>query len=150
VEDKFEFLGIEFSNGFIRPCKKAQERFINSIRSTLLKSQMAFRGSKETGQIDNPLSLLETLGKVRGMMQGWGKHYRFCNDTKCFENLDHLVGALIRDYLAVYREVREKTGEAGRWRLLGIEALAQIERKPFIWPKKNAVAPPNPVNGIGA
>jgi hypothetical protein len=146
VEDKFEFLGIEFSNGFIRPCKKAQERFINSIKSTLLKSQMAFRGSKETGQIENTLSLLETLGKVSGIMQGWGKHYRFCNDTKCLENLDQLVGALIKDYLAVYRAVREKTNDAGRWRLLGIEALAQIERKPFVWPKKNAIAPSNTMN----
>lgn len=146
VEDKFEFLGIEFSNGFVRPCKKAQERFINSIKSTLLKSQMAFRASKETGQIENALSLLETLGKVSGIMQGWGKHYRFCNDAKCLENLDQLVGALIKDYLFVYRAAREKTNDAGRWRLLGIEALSQIERKPFVWPKKDAISPSNPIN----
>jgi hypothetical protein len=69
-------------------------------------------------------------------MQGWGKHYRFCNDTKCFERLDQSVLTLIRNYLAAYREERGKTDDAGRWHLLGIEALAQIERKPFLWPKK--------------
>jgi hypothetical protein len=43
----------------------------------------------------------------------------------------------MRKYLAKYRNEREKLNDAGRWRLLGIEALAQIERKPFLWPKKN-------------
>ena len=67
-----------------------------------------------------------------------GKHYRFCNDTKCFEHLDQRVFALMKGYLAIYREEREKTGDAGRWRLLGIESLAQIERQPFAWPKKHS------------
>jgi hypothetical protein len=70
-------------------------------------------------------------------MQGWGKHYRFCNDSKCFERLDEKIAELMRKYLAKYRNEREKLNDAGRWRLLGIEALAQIERKPFLWPKKN-------------
>jgi len=71
-------------------------------------------------------------------MQGWGKHYRFCNDSKCFERLDQRIETLIKAYLAVYREERGKTNDPGRWRLLGIEALAQIEREPFIWPKKKS------------
>ncbi len=71
-------------------------------------------------------------------MQGWGKHYRFCNDAKCLEHLDQRVLTLIRNYLAVYREELEKTDAAGRWRLLGIESLAQIKREPFVWPKKKS------------
>jgi RNA-directed DNA polymerase len=134
----FEFLGIDLSNGFIRPCKKAQERVLAAIESTLMESQNAFREHRKTGGLANALSLLESLENVRGVMQGWGKHYRFCNDTKCFEHLDERVLGLIRNYLAVYREERERTDDAGRWRLLGIEALAQIERDPFIWPKRKA------------
>lgn len=76
-------------------------------------------------------------------MQRWGKHYQFCNDTECFKRLDQHVGTLIRDYFAIYREEREKTDDAGCWRLLGIEALTQIEREPFVWPKKS-----NSVQGI--
>ena len=82
------------------------------------------------------IMLLETLQKAGGIMQGWGKHYRFCNDMICFERLDREVQTLIRTHIAIYREEWGKTDDAGRWRLLGIEALAQIERKPFIWPKK--------------
>ena len=71
-------------------------------------------------------------------MQGWGKHYRFCNDAKCFERLDEHVENLVKSYLSVYREERGKAGSAGRWRLLGIEPLSHIKREPFIWPKKSA------------
>jgi RNA-directed DNA polymerase len=137
IEEGFEFLGIDLSNGFIRPCRKARERVLASIESTLTESRNAFRGYKKKGELANNLSLLGSLGKVGGIMQGWGKHYRFCNDTKCFERLDQHVGTLIRDYFAIYREEREKTDDAGRWRLLGIEALTQIEREPFVWPKKS-------------
>ncbi|HYT24676.1 MAG TPA: reverse transcriptase domain-containing protein [Candidatus Polarisedimenticolia bacterium] len=138
VEHGFEFLGIDLSNGFIRPSKKARERLLASIESTLIESRIAFREHTKTGVLANAQSLLESLGKVSGVMQGWGKHYRFCNDSKCFERLDQRIETLIKAYLAVYREERGKTDDPGRWRLLGIEALAQIEREPFIWPKKKS------------
>jgi RNA-directed DNA polymerase len=138
IEEGFEFLGIDLSNGFIRPCRKAQERVLASIESTLMASREAFREHRKTAELPNALSLLESLEKVRGVMQGWGKHYRFCNDSKCFEHIDQRVLTLIRSYLATYREERDKTDDAGRWRLLGIEALAQIKREPFVWPKKKS------------
>jgi hypothetical protein len=138
IEEGFEFLGIDLSNGFIRPCKKAQERVLASIESTLTQSREAFRAHRRTGELEDTLSLLESLEKVRGVMQGWGKHYRFCNDSRCFEHLDQRVLALIRNYLAVYREERDKADDAGRWRLLGIESLAQIKREPFTWPKRKS------------
>ena len=138
VEAGFEFLGIELLNGFIRPCKRAQERLVESIELTLTESRKAFREHRKTGELASTLSLLDSLRKVGGVMQGWGKHYRFCNDTKCFEHLDQRVFALIKSYLAIYREERGKTDDAGRWRLLGIESLAQIEREPFVWPKKKS------------
>jgi len=138
IEEGFEFLGIDLSNGFIRPCKKAQERVVTSIESTLTESREAFREHRKTGELADNLSLLESLEKVRGVMQGWGKHYRFCNDTKCFEHIDQRVLILIRNYLAIYREERDKTDDAGRWHLLGIEALAQMKREPFVWPKRKS------------
>lgn len=136
IDEGFEFLGIELLNGFIRPSRKAQKRVLASIDSTLMKSRNAFRKHAKTGELTHTLSLLESLQKVAGVMQGWGKHYRFCNDTKCFEHLDQQVQTSIRTYLAIYRDEWGKTDDAGRWRLMGIEALAQIERQPFIWPKK--------------
>lgn len=147
VAEGFEFLGIDLSNGFVRPSRKAQERLCESVRSTLTKSRDAFREHRKTGGIPNAQSLLGSLHRVRGVIQGWGKHYRFCNDTRCFERIDQRVSALVRDYLAAYREERLKTDDAGRWRLLGIEALAQIEREPFVWPKKQKATNDGPRAG---
>jgi RNA-directed DNA polymerase len=136
IEEGFDFLGIDLSNGFIRPTKKAQERLLASVELTVKESRVAFREHCKTGELLYARSLRGSLRKVAGVMQGWGKHYRFCNDSACFERLDHLVETLIRDYLAAYREERAKTDDARRWRLLGIEALAQIKREPFVWPRK--------------
>jgi retron-type reverse transcriptase len=145
VSEGFEFLGIDLSNGFIRPSKKAQKRLVDLIGSALSESRTGFRNNSKTGELEHRLSLIESLQRVAGVMQGWGKHYRFCNDTKCFENLDHQVQTLIRTYIGVYRDEWAKTDDWGRWRLLGIEALSQIKREPFIWPKK-PILPPATIN----
>ena len=144
VEQGFEFLGIKLTNGFIRPCKKAQERVLASMEATLMESREAFRQQRKTGKLTNGLSLLESLGKVRGVMQGWGKHYRFCNDSKYFENLDKCGLTFIRDYLAVYREERDKMEDAGRWRLLGIEALARLSANHCLAEKETVIVTSRP------
>jgi RNA-directed DNA polymerase len=138
VEDAFEFLGIEFANGFLRPCKKSQDRIIKSATKAFFDSVKAFRESTKTNAMDQRLSLIETLSRISGIMQGWGKHYFFCNDSKCFEHLDKQIEVGLRHYLAAYRDERQQTDDLGRWRLLGIEALGQIERTPFDWPKKHS------------
>jgi RNA-directed DNA polymerase len=136
VKDKFEFLGIEFANGLLRPCRKARERMLSSIESIFCGSTNAFRAHRKTNELDGKLSLLESLRKVGGVMQGWGKHYRFCNDGDCLRSLDQHISIQLKKYLSTYREERERTNDEGRWRLLGIEALSRIEREPFCWPTR--------------
>ncbi|HET9182607.1 MAG TPA: reverse transcriptase domain-containing protein [Candidatus Angelobacter sp.] len=136
VEEGFEFLGIELANGLIRPSRKSQTRILGSIESALHESKDAFREHRKTCDLPKAYSLLDSLWKIRGILQGWGKHYRFCNDVTCFDNLDRKISQLIKAYLGIYSEERNKTNEQGRWRLLGIESLAQMEREAFCWPKK--------------
>jgi RNA-directed DNA polymerase len=138
TEKGFEFLGISLSNGFISPSKKAQQRLLTSIETTFKSSRDAIREHHRVGVLIKPFSLLECLTKVRGIMRGWGKHYRFCNDSLCFKRLDQQISDLLRQYLAAYKEERAKLDDAGRWRILGIEALAEIDREPFLWPKKRS------------
>jgi retron-type reverse transcriptase len=133
VHENFEFLGIEFSDGWIRPSRDARARLLQSLQTVMNESRCSFRQFRKSGLLDASASVLETLGKVSGILQGWGKHYRFCNDINCFEYLDTKAGLMIGQYLAAYREAREKVGQPQRWRLLGIEPLAQMERAPFTW-----------------
>jgi len=72
------------------------------------------------------------------MIQGWGKHYRFCNDRRCFENLDNELGQLIRDYLGFYADERRKASSTRAPAMLGLEMLGSIQRTPFEWPKSRS------------
>ncbi len=136
VADGFEFLGIELRNGLIRPSPKAQQRLITSIGETLDDSAAAFRARRRGTALLKSQSLLGTLRRVDGAIQGWGRHYRFCNDEVAFEALDAAVTRLIRGYLGAYAGEREASCDDGRRTLLGIESLATMQRTPFPWPAK--------------
>lgn len=132
----FEFLGIEFGNGFLRPKKESRQKVLDSIKVAINESIKAFRENKNTHLIHHSHSLIETLARISGIMKGWGKHYYFCNDKNCFIQLDDEIEKVIKQYLGVYREARLEVDAADRWRLLGVEALSLMERDPFEWPRK--------------
>jgi RNA-directed DNA polymerase len=131
----FEFLGIELTNGLLRPARKAQEKLLANVRAEFDKSAKAFDTYRRDGRLESDLSLVATLRRVDGMVQGWGKHYRFCNDEKCFARIDELVDELLASYLGRYASARERGPQEGRRKLLGVRRLDQIERQPFRWPK---------------
>lgn len=135
VKDGFEFLGIHLSPGLIRPSKSSRDRLIESIKGAFDESAKGILGAKRGKAILKSQSLLETLCRVGGMIQGWGKHYRFCNDQETLRQLDVKIEGLLRQYLGIYRETRDAVDGATKWNLLGIESLAQIKRTPFSWPE---------------
>jgi RNA-directed DNA polymerase len=137
VTSSFEFLGIELQNGLIRPAGKARTKFLTTLRATFDQGRKALIGYRNGQPLLKAESLLGTLKKADGMIQGWGKHYRFCNDQRCFENLDQQLGQLIRDYLGFYAEERRNALLARAPAMLGVEMLGSIERNPFEWPKSH-------------
>jgi hypothetical protein len=134
VTDRIEFLGIELHNGLIRPALSARTRFLGKIRSAFDDSRKAITNYNNGQPLQKMNSLLGTFRRVDGVVQGWGKHYRFCNDIRCFENLDSEIGSLIRDYLGRYRDARNAVPEARRSAILGVELLGAINRTPLVWP----------------
>lgn len=136
----FEFLGIEFNNGFIRPASKARTKFLADLRDTFATGRKALVAYQNGQPLPKSAALLGTLKRVDGVIQGWGKHYRFCNDERCFRNLDTEVGQLIREYLGLYGDTRRDTGPDKAAPMLGVELLGAQERTPFAWPKPSAKA----------
>ncbi|HTU44784.1 MAG TPA: reverse transcriptase domain-containing protein [Bryobacteraceae bacterium] len=141
VRDGFEFLGIDLAPGLIRPCKASRERLIESIEGAFNESSKGLLKARKGMRILRSQSLLETLCRVRGIIQGWGKHYRFCNDSGTLRQLDNKIEALIKQYLGMYGEARKAVDDNTKWHLLGIESLDQIERTPFSWPKMQSKPP---------
>jgi retron-type reverse transcriptase len=134
-EEAFEFLGIEFSNGLIRPSSKAKRRLLANITEEFEKSQKAFIACRRDGRMDRSLSLIATLKRIDAMVRGWGKHYRFCNDEVLFARMDDGIDHLIREYVGGYRDARERAPAVSNRALLGVEQLSQMERQSFKWPK---------------
>lgn len=135
IEDSFEFLGIQFSNGFVRPSQKSQRKLFQSLHSELKKSAQAFHVCRAGAPCDRTLSFVATLKRIDGIMRGWGKHYYFCNDDEVWARIDAHVDELIRAYIGEYAGCRERVAPIRRRSLLGVERLSDMDRRPYKWPR---------------
>ncbi len=148
IDDGFDFLGIHISPGIIRPSDKSKERFLEKIENTFREGKQALIGRKNGQAVSRTGSLLGTLKRIDGTVDGWAKHYWFCNDGLTLGHLDQKVSEYVRDYLGAYKTVREAVNAEHHGELLGVSQLKKIPRTPFKYPsvslvpKKKAAVPP--------
>ena len=135
----FEFLGIELVNGQIRPSKESRKKLINNISRELEDSRKAFQRQRHQNPIGRSLSLIETLFTVRGIVQGWGNAYFFCNESQVFSNLDGQLDSLLRQYLGAYKAAIKTGNQKERRALLGMPLLEEFLSSPFHWPDGNKI-----------
>lgn len=137
ISDGFDFLGINFCPGAVRPAKKAQKKFLASIDALFDEGQKSLNLMKDGKHDKRPHTLLGTLKKLDGMIDGWGKHYWFCNDDQIWKNVDAKINAKITHFLGFYRDVRNGAIDERKMGLLGVSELIRIDREPFSYPKLN-------------
>jgi retron-type reverse transcriptase len=130
-----EFLGIEIVPGLVRPAKKARSKFLTSVRLSLDASISAIAAMKQGKALDNKLALVATLKRVDGTIQGWGKHYWFCNDWQVFSAIDDKIKAEVARYLGAYTSIRMELPVDKQHLPLGLSSLSFFERSPFQYPK---------------
>ena len=135
ITERFDFLGIEFNNGFLRPSRKAIEKLENNVKSRFEESLKGMRGTKRGHQIPKRHSLIATLNRVDGIIRGWGKHYQFCNDEALFARIDQRMADLIRRFMGAYRDIKQRRDTADAAGLLGVDELSRQQRKPLKWPQ---------------
>lgn len=135
IGDGFDFLGINFSPGAVRPAKKAQNNFLASVDALFDEGQKSLNLMRDGNHEKRPHTLLGTLKKLDGMIDGWGKHYWFCNDDQIWKNIDFRVNEKISHFLGYYREVRKSAIQERKMGLLGVSELIRIDREPFRYPK---------------
>jgi retron-type reverse transcriptase len=133
IREPFEFLGIEFCNGLIRPTKKKRQDHNESIKVILENSKIALFNYKAEDKIDRKFAVLKSLTKVSDSMHSWGMHYRFCNDANCLAHLDKEIALLIDEYFRTFRSILNAKGQETMWDLLGIQSLQKIERNSLRW-----------------
>jgi len=134
----FIFLGIEIVNGLIRPSKEKRDDLVDSVSNLLEESRKSFATLKDFEAFDSKFNLLNTLLRTRALIQGWGKHYWFCNDFNCIEVMDKEIDHLIERYRSDYASFRSRLDVSQKRTLLGIEGLGQMDRsRHFSWPSIN-------------
>ncbi len=136
VIEKFDFLGIEFNNGLLRPSQKAVNRLYDNITVRFAKSLKGMRTTKPGTLVSRHYSLVATLHRVDSIIRGWGKHYRFCNDRDLFRRIDKRLYEMVGEYLAQYREIKRKRASTYAASLLGIDELAHHKRAELTWPAR--------------
>ena len=137
VSDKFDWLGIEFNNGFIRPSTKAIAKLELNVQQRFNESAKGMREAKKGEAIPRKHSLVATLNRTDSIIRGWGKHYRFCNDHALFGRIDAKMAALVAAFIGEYRSIKMRRDPRDAASLLGIEELARQERKPLVWGGKD-------------
>ncbi len=136
VSEKFDWLGIEFNNGFIRPSSKAIAKLELNIQKRFSESAKGMRDAKKGEPVPRKHSLVATLNRTDSIIRGWGKHYRFCNDDALFARIDAKMSDLVGAFLGEYRNIKARRDPMDAASLLGIDELSRQERKPLIWPSK--------------
>ncbi len=99
VNSKFEYLGIEFNRGMLRPSRDNRNKLISAITDIIQQSVQAdFLNISDTSLEDK--STLKTLEKVSNILKGWGNTFgQCCNDYNIFNQLDMQVDEILEKYL---------------------------------------------------
>ena len=118
----FVFLGIELHSGRIRPSNEAREKLREKVDSELRESLRAFRCASSKLP-SRKRSVIATLARVDGIVDGWGKHYRFCNDPQVLATLDNDITLAVRGYLGEYGALRKATDDHRSRQMLGLQRL---------------------------
>lgn len=135
IDEGFDFLGINICPGAIRPSKKAQNNILNSIKLIFGDSLKEMRGVQSGQPFKKVFSLAGTLKRVDGVIDGWRKHYWFCNDKQIFENVDDRIAIQLQKYLGEYKIIRNKIPREKHQCILGVSETKDFSREPFAYPK---------------
>jgi retron-type reverse transcriptase len=134
VKDNFEYLGIEFKNGKLRPSKKSRNSIIERAKNLASVSLNRIRTAKTSDQFDSAYSIPKTLNRLSGMAKGWAQHYSFCNDIQTILDVDAAMNKIYLAYAVKAQADAAKKNPQLSAEILGYSGASSVKFKPFDWP----------------
>ncbi|MBX7460548.1 reverse transcriptase domain-containing protein, partial [Qipengyuania huizhouensis] len=139
ISQNFEYLGIDFCNGLLRPSQKSRSSIVRRATEVAAKSLQSIRSAQSLIDFKAEYSIPKTLYKISGMSRGWANHYRFCNDLETIRNVDRRISSVYLDYSSKATEMAQEKLTAGKADLaasfLGYTGLTSVQFSPFEWPR---------------
>ncbi len=138
IDQKFQYLGIEFFKGNIRPVPTARRSIVKRAREVAAKSIQTMRSAESPEDFNQDYSIPRTLNKISGMAKGWAHHYKFCNDRETILNVDRKITELFLDYagkaqILAQKKVNEKNTDFTA-ALLGYRGAKEVTMESLNWP----------------
>lgn len=137
ISQKFEYLGIEFKNGLLRPSQKSRSSITRRVADVAAKSLQVIRSTQSANDFRNDYSIPKSLSKISGMSRGWANHYRFCNDLETIRNVDRQITSIYLDYSSKATAIAHIKLSHGQTDLaaafLGYDGLRDVQFSPFSW-----------------
>ncbi|MBL8835875.1 MAG: hypothetical protein JNL66_06495 [Alphaproteobacteria bacterium] len=131
VKNGVEFLGCEIRLNSVRPNRKSRKRILDKIHEQVDAATEEL-AARRIGNLHKTNGLTHHLWKIDNTVRGWGNAYQFCNaDDSIFQTLDEQIDGLIAMLLGRYSTLRRQTDSLSTRRLLGVQALRDLERRPI-------------------
>lgn len=129
----FTFLGVELISGIIRPDNDAINEFKSKINLLVSEGRHAFKVGVNQIPGEKRNDFLSILTRMHRLIQGWAKHYKFCNDHLLFARLDDFVNEKLREYIGGYSEATKDTSPRNKRTVLGVQLLGDIDWRSLEW-----------------
>lgn len=136
VNQKFEYLGIEFSSDKMRPSKKSRTSIQQRCKEVAAKSISEMHSCKKAQDFSKEYSIPKTLDKISGMVRGWSHHYKFCNDVETIRNVDREIAKSFLLYAGKAQSLSQAAVEKGQLELatmfLGYAGSKDVKFSPLV------------------
>lgn len=135
VGTAFEYLGIEFFHGQLRPAPKARKSILIRAESVAAKSLQKIRACTDAGAFDANFNVPKTLNRMAGIARGWSHHYSFCNDKATVLGVDRQICAIYMNYLDRAQAIARKKTAPITAAVLGYRGAGTVQFHPLHWPQ---------------
>lgn len=95
TENRFDFLGCEFHSKMIRPNENSRKRFFSKVKNHFTQSIHLIR-DKKTG-------FGAAIWKASHIVNGWAKHYSFCDDHLLMRDIDRKLDDELNNFMGHFR-----------------------------------------------
>ena len=140
VDQKFQYLGIEFYKSNIRPAKTSRRSIVARASEVAAKSLQVMRSAENPDGFNRDYSIPRTLNKISGMAKGWAHHYKFCNDRETILNVDRKISKLFLEYAGkaqtLAQQKVDKNDPDFAAALLGYRGAKEVKMDSLHWPTK--------------
>lgn len=136
VNQKFEYLGIEFSADRMRPSKKSRASIQQRCKEVAAKSISEMQSCKKAEDFSKDYSIPKTLDKISGMVRGWSHHYKFCDYVETIRNVDREIAKSFLLYAGKAQTLSQAAIENGQLELatmfLGYAGSKDVKFSPLV------------------